>query len=251
MMGQRGDGLADGGQPLGLDLGVVKGRVLDGQPGLVANRDHERELVLRELAASSVLAAHDNGQAAFGTDIGVEDSQGGVPPLDRYADRLANVVIDDRLRGAEPLVRRRVGGDHPLPLLEHVIDDRPRDRHPFVGLDGFAPADGLGNRAPLSSLSRIAPRLAPIDSKTSSRIWGESESMSRIWLIAWVVRYMTERLASRWRSHPAAISGWSRTREPSPEGMLLRMAERSSGLLRLSRSTRAVRSRLGLEPPSL
>ena len=80
-------------------------------------------------------------------DVGVEDSQGGVPPLDRYADRLADVVIDDRLRGAESLVRRRVGGDHPLSLLEHVIDDRPRDRHPFVRINGFAPADGLGNQA--------------------------------------------------------------------------------------------------------
>ncbi len=49
--------------------------------------------------------------------------------------------------------------------------------------------------------------------------------------MAWVARYMTERFISRSRSQPAATSGALSTREPSPEGMLLRMAERSSGLL--------------------
>ena len=96
-----------------------------------------------------------------------------MPPLDRDADRLADAEIDDRLRRAEPLVGGGVGGDDPLPLLEDVVDDRPRDRHPLVGL-GRARASGRpwGRALPDSSLSRIAPRSAPIDSKTSSRIWG-------------------------------------------------------------------------------
>ena len=67
--------------------------------------------------------------------------------------------------------------------------------------------------------------------------------MSRMSLMAWVARYMTDRFISRSRSQPAAASGAWRTREPSSEGMLFRMAERSSGLLLVSRSTRAVRSR--------
>ena len=54
--------------------------------------------------------------------------------------------------------------------------------------------------------------------------------MSRTWLMAWVARYMTERLTSRSLSQPPATSGACRTREPSPAGMLLRIAERSSGL---------------------
>ena len=33
----------------------------------------------------------------------------------------------------------------PSPLLEHVVDDRLRDRHPLVGLGALAPADRLGN----------------------------------------------------------------------------------------------------------
>ena len=33
----------------------------------------------------------------------------------------------------------------PWPLLEHVVDDRPRDRHPLVGLGRAPPADGLGD----------------------------------------------------------------------------------------------------------
>ena len=62
-----------------------------------------------------------------------------------HADRLADAVVDDRLRGAEPLVGGGVGGDHPLPLLEDVVDDRPRDRHPLVGVGRAPPADGLGD----------------------------------------------------------------------------------------------------------
>ena len=56
MMRERGDRLADGGEPLGLDLVVVEDGVLDGQAGLVADRDHEHELVLAEPAARAGLA---------------------------------------------------------------------------------------------------------------------------------------------------------------------------------------------------
>ena len=68
--------------------------------------------------------------------------------------------------------------------------------------------------------------------------------------MAWVARYMTDRFISRSRSQPAVASGALRTREPSSEGMLFKIAERSSGLLLASRSTRAVRSRRAAAFPS-
>ena len=56
VMRERGDRLADGGESLGLDLVVVEDGVLDRQPGLVADGDHEHELVLAEPAALAGLA---------------------------------------------------------------------------------------------------------------------------------------------------------------------------------------------------
>ncbi len=100
----------------------------------------------------------------------------------------------------------------------------------------------LGSSSPSVSLRRIAPRSAPIDSKTSWRIWGSSVSMSTTWLIACVALYMTERLSRRSLSQSPTLPGDSRMREPSPTGMLRRIAERSSGLARPSMSTRAVSS---------
>ena len=61
--------------------------------------------------------------------------------------------------------------------------------------------------------------------------------------MAWVARYMTDRFISRSRSQPPAASGAFSTREPSSDGMLFKIAERSSGLLLVSMSTRSVRSR--------
>ena len=113
------------------------------------------------LPRGASLPRHDDGHAAVGLDVGVEDAQRGVPALDRHADGLADVVIDDRLRGAEPLVRRRVGGDHPLPLLEHVIDDRSRDGHPLVGVGGIAPADGLGHEVAALVLQQDGASVGP------------------------------------------------------------------------------------------
>ena len=75
------------------------------------------------------------------------------------------------------------------------------------GSAGSRHRTALGTSWPDSSLSRIAPRSAPIDSKTSSRICGDSASMSRTLLIAWVARYITDRGISRSRSQPAAASG--------------------------------------------
>ena len=74
--------------------------------------------------------------------------------------------------------------------------------------------------------------------------------MSRTWLIAWVARYMTERLIRRSLSQPPAASGACRTREPSPAGMLLRIAERSSGLVRAEHvdPRRQTRARSALRP---
>ena len=47
---ERGDGLADGGQALGLHQGLVVARVLDGQGGQVADGDGDGQVVLGELA---------------------------------------------------------------------------------------------------------------------------------------------------------------------------------------------------------
>ncbi len=66
--------------------------------------------------------------------------------------------------------------------------------------------------------------------------------------MAWVALYITDRFTSRSRSHPPAASGDFKTREPSSDGMLFKIAERSSGLLLVSMSTRFVRSRRGLVP---
>ncbi len=57
-----GDGLPDRRQPLGLDLVVVEQGVLEGQPGLVADGDHQHELVLGELGARSLCAGGDPGE---------------------------------------------------------------------------------------------------------------------------------------------------------------------------------------------
>ena len=51
VMREGGDRLADGGEPFRLDLVVVEDRVLDRQAGLVADRDHEHQLLLAESAA--------------------------------------------------------------------------------------------------------------------------------------------------------------------------------------------------------
>ena len=55
---ERGDRLADGGEPLGLDLVVVEDRVLDRQARLVADGDHQHQVVLAEACPrGAVLAA--------------------------------------------------------------------------------------------------------------------------------------------------------------------------------------------------
>ena len=50
---QRGDRLADGGEPLGLELGAGRSRVLDRQARLVADGDHQHQVVLREPAPAA------------------------------------------------------------------------------------------------------------------------------------------------------------------------------------------------------
>ena len=52
---ERGDRLADGREPLGLDLGLVELGVLDRQAGLVADGDHQHQVVLGEPALGAVL----------------------------------------------------------------------------------------------------------------------------------------------------------------------------------------------------
>ena len=66
--------------------------------------------------------------------------------------------------------------------------------------------------------------------------------MSTTWLIACVALYMTERLSRRSFSQSPTFPGAWRIRDPSPTGMLRKIADRSSGLARLSMSTRAVSS---------
>ena len=50
MVRQRGDGLADGRQALGLDHRLVVARLLDRQGRLVGDGDGQRQVVLGELA---------------------------------------------------------------------------------------------------------------------------------------------------------------------------------------------------------
>ncbi len=145
-MRERRNGLAHGRKSLRLDLVVVKYCVFNRQPGLVPDGNHQRKLLFAEAASLIGFIASRNRSGHVGLDIGVEDTQRRMPSLNRNADRLANLVIDDRLCGAEPFVGRRIGGDHPLPLLEHVVDDRLRDRHPFVGLGHGAPPHRLGQQ---------------------------------------------------------------------------------------------------------
>ena len=90
-------------------------------------------------------AGGHRAEAGTGLDVGVEDAQRGVPALDRHADGLADLVVDDRLRRAESLVARGVGGDDALALLQDVVDDRLRDGHPLVGLGRLAPSHRLGD----------------------------------------------------------------------------------------------------------
>ena len=90
VMRQRGDRLADGGKPLGLDLGVVKHGVLDRQAGLVADRDHQHQMVLRESACGPFLDRPDAIARRLGLDVGIEHAQRGMPSLNRDADRLAD-----------------------------------------------------------------------------------------------------------------------------------------------------------------
>ena len=90
VMGEGGDRLADRGESFGLDLVVVEDGVFDGQSGLVADGDHQRELLLAEPAARPGLAAARLGRAS-GLDVGVDDAQGGVPSLNRHADGLADL----------------------------------------------------------------------------------------------------------------------------------------------------------------
>ena len=52
---ERGDGLADGRQPLGLDHGGVVAGVLDGQGRLVADGDHQLQVVLGERVGAAAL----------------------------------------------------------------------------------------------------------------------------------------------------------------------------------------------------
>ena len=185
-MRQRGDRLAHGGEPLGLDLVAIKDRILDRQARLVADGDHEHQVVLVEPASDALLVlvlilgftlflARGDGQEAAGrAGVGVEDAEGDVPPLDRDADRLADTEIDDRLRGAEPFVARGVGSDDPLPLVENVVDDRREIDIRSSGSASPRQRTALGTSFPSSSLSRTAPRSAPMEVKTSSRIWGRT-----------------------------------------------------------------------------
>ncbi len=50
---ERGDGLADGREPLGLDHGGVVVGVFDGERGLVADGDHELQVLVGKLSRAA------------------------------------------------------------------------------------------------------------------------------------------------------------------------------------------------------
>ena len=94
---ERGDRLPHGRQPLGLDHRRVVRRVLDRQRRLVADGDHQLQVLFGELVARSVAAAC----AGRRVGVDVDHADDAVPALHRHADRLAHAQLDDARRGSQ------------------------------------------------------------------------------------------------------------------------------------------------------
>ena len=89
---ERGDGLADGGEALGLHHLLVVIRIFDGQRRLVGDGNHKFEMLLREFVGRALLKnplRRDRGvdvDDAVQVDRQVDEGAGGVARLDHSAD---------------------------------------------------------------------------------------------------------------------------------------------------------------------
>ena len=123
VVGESGDGLADGRQPLGLDHGGIVAGVLDGQGRLVADGDHQLQVVLGELVGAAAL----EDLLGRGRGVDVDRADHPVAALHRHADRLANAHPHDAGRRVPSLVLPGVAGQHAFVSLRHVVEDRLAD----------------------------------------------------------------------------------------------------------------------------
>ena len=114
VVGQAGDGLADGREALLLDLARHEAGVLDRQARLATDRRHQFQVLGGKLALADVR-------------VHVDDSEDLIAAADGDADSAADAVILDALALLESLVLHGVGREDTLPTFRHVVDDGPAD----------------------------------------------------------------------------------------------------------------------------
>ena len=141
MVRDRGHGLSDGRQPLGLHHRAVVSRILDGQSGLMGDGHHQVQVVLAELGGAPLA----DELLGTGRRVDVDHADHVVAPLHGDANRLADAELQDADRRVPALVLARVAGNDPLVLLQHVVDDRLGDRHPVVRSHLLTGAADFGN----------------------------------------------------------------------------------------------------------
>ena len=156
---ERGDGLPDGRQPLGLDHRRVVAGVFDGERGLVPDGDHQLQVVLGEFRRAALL----DHLLRRGRGVDVDRADHVVAALHRHADRLADAHLQDAAGRVPAVVEPGVARDHAFVLLDHVVEDRLADVDFVVVLDALprAPHAGLERlrwRGPSASRSRGRPR---------------------------------------------------------------------------------------------
>src|SRR5205823_1247740 len=137
---QAGDGLADGGQALGLDHGLVVASFLDGHGGLVRNGDGEGQMVLREFPRG-ILAGDDFAGAALRVEI--KHAQGFVPAFHGNTDSLVDAEAHNTLPGIEALVAAGIGYQDALLLSKDILDDGAAQGDLLLRANALAPAHGF------------------------------------------------------------------------------------------------------------
>ena len=207
---QRGDRLADGRQPLGLHHGGIVARVLDGQRRLMADGDHQLEMVFgefvgRERAGDAISArapasrcrCKSRPTTSYRPCIGTQ-----IASRTPHATMLA--------AGSKRSSCRASLVSTPSLALHHVVENRLADRDLVVRIAiPLRSRRTFGRSCFVSgSKSMMQPRSASTHSKIKSMIRRSSWSMSSVWLTASAVRYMTCRLlrarASHWPSDVSA-----------------------------------------------
>ena len=103
VMGEGGDRVPHRREALRLHHRGVVGGVFHGEGGLVADRDHELEMLVAEAPLPGAhRASHRFGQWRRGVDV--ENPDGPVAPLHRHADRLADAGPQDAVARTEAIV---------------------------------------------------------------------------------------------------------------------------------------------------